>query len=401
MGAALSVEGDGCSVGGLSGLRKPGFQVIRSLLSPGTSCRNSLFSVRSQGIGIDMAASHLDSSDSDDLAFQAEMLKGVARTFALTIAQLPRNLHEAVGNAYLLCRIADTIEDEPALSLERKQAFSERFIEIVAGRDDPASFAGELGPLLSSSTGSAAGRLVANTPRVIGLTRRLNLAQRKALHRCVGIMSRGMVEFQRSASTEGLRDVAQLNRYCYHVAGVVGETLTALFCDHSEEIDKRREDLLPLSVSFGQGLQMINILKDLWEDRSRGVCWLPRDVFRRAGIDLRSLSPGMADPGFAEGLLELVAMTRDHLANGLRFIGNLPTRETGIRRSCLWPLAFAVLTLRRISRKPTFSSGREVTVSRRGIWAAALLTSVLARSNLALNLLFKLFTWGLPKSSAA
>ena len=348
-----------------------------------------------------MTATHLGSSTSDDIAFQAEMLKGVARTFALTIAQLPRNLSEAVGNAYLLCRIADTIEDEPALSLEQKQAFSERFAGILAGRYDPASFAGELAPLLSSSAGSSTGILVANTPRVIRVTRRLNLAQRKAIHRCVRIMSRGMVEFQRSASTKGLGDVAQLDRYCYHVAGVVGETLTALFCDHSEEIEKRREDLVPLSVSFGQGLQMINILKDMWEDRSRGVCWLPRDVFRATGFDLRALSPGMADPGFVEGLFDLVAIAHSHLENGLRFIVSLPAGETGIRRSCLWPLAIAVLTLRRICRKPTFRSGREVKVSRRGVWAAAILTSVLVRSNLALKLLFKLFTFGLPKTSAA
>ena len=348
-----------------------------------------------------MTASHLSSSAASDIAYQQEVLEGVARTFALTMAQLPRHLYEAVGNAYLLCRIADTIEDEPALSPAQKQAFSKRFTEIVAGRDDPVAFARELGPLLSSSTGDHEANLVANTPRVIRITRRLDLAQRKAIHRCVRIMSRGMVEFQRSASTEGLRDVAQLDRYCYHVAGVVGETLTTLFCEHSEEIEKRREDLLPLSVSFGKGLQMINILKDMWEDRSRGVCWLPRDVFRTAGMELRSLSPGMADPAFVVGLFELVAITRGHLENGLRFIDSLPAHETGIRRSCLWPLAIAVLTLRRICRKPTFRSGREVKVSRRGVWAAAILTSALVRSNLALNLLFKLATLGLPGRSAA
>ena len=118
-------------------------------------------------------------------------------------------------------------------------------------------------------------------------------------------MSGGMVEFQRSASADGLQDVAQLDRYCYHVAGVVGETLTALFCDYSDEIDRRRDDLLALSVSFGQGLQMINILKDMWEDRRRGVCWLPRDVFRATGFELASLSPGKADPGFVEGCSSL------------------------------------------------------------------------------------------------
>ena len=354
-----------------------------------------------RGIGITMAASHASSSAQGDIAFQAEFLEGVARTFALTIAQLPPNLRQAVGNAYLLCRIADTIEDEPALSLAQKQAFSERFAGIVAGRDDPVGFARELGPLLSSSTSHPEAKLVANTPRVIGITGRLTLAQRHAILRCVRIMSRGMVEFQRNASTEGLRDLAQLDRYCYHVAGVVGETLTALFCDHSEEIDRRREELLPLSVSFGQGLQMINILKDLWEDRSRGACWLPRDVFRSSGFELGSLSPEVAGPGFADGLLELAAITHNHLANGLRFILSLPTHETGIRRSCLWPLAIAVLTLRRICRRPTFRSGREVKVSRRGVWAAAILTSVLVRSNLALSLLFKLFTFGLPGRSTA
>ena len=347
-----------------------------------------------------LPASHLSSSTPSDIAYQKEVLEGVARTFALTIAQLPSNLCEAVGNAYLLCRIADTIEDEPALTLAQKQAFSQRFSEIVAGRDAPDPFARELGPLLSSSTSHCEANLVANTPRVIRITQGLTVAQRDAIVRCVRIMSHGMVEFQRNASTEGLRDVAQLDRYCYHVAGVVGETLTALFCQHSEEIEKRREDLMPLSVSFGQGLQMINILKDMWEDRSLGVCWLPRDLFRAAGIELRSLSPGMADPGFVEGLLDLVAIAHNHLANGLRFIVSLPTHETGIRRSCLWPLAIAVLTLRRICRNPTFRSGREVKVSRRGVWAAAILTSALVRSNLALNLLFRLFTFGLPRRSA-
>ena len=70
-----------------------------------------------------MAASHLNSSAASDIAYQTEILEGVARTFALTIAQLPPILREAVGNAYLLCRIADTIEDEPALPLAQKQAF--------------------------------------------------------------------------------------------------------------------------------------------------------------------------------------------------------------------------------------------------------------------------------------
>ena len=104
-------------------------------------------------------------------------------------------------------------------------------------------------------------------------------------------------EFQQIDTSAGLEDMAEVDRYCYHVAGVVGEMLTELFCDYSAEMNDRRDELLPLAVSFGQGLQRTNILKDIWEDRRRGACWLPRDIFLRAGFDLSSLCPGQNDPG--------------------------------------------------------------------------------------------------------
>jgi farnesyl-diphosphate farnesyltransferase len=48
--------------------------------------------------------------------YQARILPEVSRTFALTIPQLDVRLRTVIANAYLLCRIADTIEDEHALS---------------------------------------------------------------------------------------------------------------------------------------------------------------------------------------------------------------------------------------------------------------------------------------------
>ena len=347
---------------------------------------------------VTMPASFPHEPEHGDLAYQTGILQGVSRTFALNIPQLPGALRDVVGNVYALCRIADTIEDDPALSPAQKQAFSERFIEVVAGRGDVAPFARELGALLSSSSTEREQDLVANTARVVRITRGLRAAQRRAIERCVGIMSRGMAEFQQQATPDGLDDVRHLDRYCYHVAGIVGETLTELFCDYSAEIRGRRDDLFALSVSFGQGLQMVNILKDVWEDRRRGACWLPRDVFRAAGFELRALSAGQPAPGFADGLSKLVALTHRHLADALRFVLILPARETGIRRFCLWPLGMAVLTLRRIHATPTFRSGREVKISRRSVRAVTAVTSVLARSNPALKLLFRGLTRGLPRT---
>ena len=66
-----------------------------------------------------------------DEEYQRHILQGVSRTFALTIPQLPPDLRRVVGNAYLLCRIADTIEDELALSAEQKRRFSQQFIDAV------------------------------------------------------------------------------------------------------------------------------------------------------------------------------------------------------------------------------------------------------------------------------
>ena len=343
-----------------------------------------------------MTASSPNGPMHGDLAYQAEILQGVSRTFALNIPQLPGALRDVVGNVYALCRIADTIEDEPALSPAQKQAFSERFIDVVAGRADVAPFSRELGALLSSSSTEREQDLVANTARVVRVTRGFRAVQRHAIERCVRVMSRGMAEFQQSATPDGLEDLSHLNRYCYHVAGVVGETLTDLFCDYSAEIRRRRDDLFALSVSFGQGLQMVNILKDVWEDRRRGACWLPRDVFRTTGFELRSLSAGQPAPGFADGLSELVAITRRHLADALRFVLMLPTGETGIRRFCLWPLGMAVLTLRRIHATPAFRNGHEVKISRRSVRAVTAVTSALVRSNVALRLLFEGLTRGLP-----
>src|SRR6185437_11481010 len=66
--------------------------------------------------------------------FTREMLPSVSRTFALSIRLLPGELGSAVRTAYLLCRIADTIEDEPALSAEEKAAL---FDELMRAFDDP------------------------------------------------------------------------------------------------------------------------------------------------------------------------------------------------------------------------------------------------------------------------
>jgi len=128
------------------------------------------------------------------------------------------------------------------------------------------------------------------------------------LARCIRTMCTGMPSFERRTSTAGLADMREMDRYCYYVAGIVGQTLTDLFCDYSPRIAERREAMSELDVSFGQGLQMTNILKDFWEDRDRGACWLPHDLFASFGVKLEDVHRGDVPAAFGKAYAQLIGM---------------------------------------------------------------------------------------------
>jgi farnesyl-diphosphate farnesyltransferase len=340
------------------------------------------------------------SASQSDLTYQANVLPGVSRTFALTIPVLPAPLAAVTTNAYLLCRLADTIEDDVGLDHDQKSDFHRRFVAVVEGREPAEPFAAALLPLLSSRVLPAERDLVANAAAVIRVTHSFSSAVRAALTRCVRIMCTGMPEFQRNKSLAGLADLDELGAYCYYVAGVVGEMMTELFCLHCAELTRHKDAMLRLAVSFGQGLQMTNILKDIWDDRQAGACWLPRAVFG-ADFDLERLEELHTTEEFKQGLHTLVGVAHAHLRNALEYTCMIPKREAGIRKFCLWAIGLAVLTLRKIHRRPDFRSGTDVKVSRRTVKATVFATNLTLLSNRALHLIFARAADGLPLASLA
>ncbi|MGR9051869.1 MAG: phytoene/squalene synthase family protein [Gammaproteobacteria bacterium] len=330
-----------------------------------------------------------------DHDFQAILLEGVSRTFALTIPQLPKPLYQPVANAYLLCRIVDTIEDEISLDAEQKKSFCSRFIEITETGRGAESFSRELAPLLSDRTIPAEHTLIRVVPRVIGITHKFDPDQINALAECIKTMAKGMPVFQAQDLNHGLPTMSDMDNYCYYVAGCVGEMLAKLFCHYSPEIAARREELLRLSVSFGQGLQMTNILKDIWDDAERGVCWLPQDIFTETGFDLTELTPETDDERFRLGLEHLISIAHKHLENALTYTQMIPAKESGIRNFCLWALGMAVLTLKKIKTNLDFKRSSQVKISRKSVKATILATRLTGRSNLLLSWLFELTGRGL------
>jgi farnesyl-diphosphate farnesyltransferase len=328
---------------------------------------------------------------SDD-EFQALLLEGVSRTFALTIPQLPEKLYSVVANAYLLCRIVDTIEDEVSLSPEQKRYFCSEFIQIVKTGNNTEPFAVDLAPLLSTQTIPAEHTLIHVLPRVIEITHKFDDDQIEALATCVETMAEGMPIFQALDLHGGLATLADMDKYCYYVAGCVGEMLAKLFCHYSPDIAQHKDELLKLSVSFGQGLQMTNILKDIWDDAERGVCWLPQDIFTETGFDLKTLTPETNDQNFRKGLEHLISIAHSHLHNALVYTQLLPSHETGLRNFCLWALGMAVLTLKKIKQNLDFNKSEQVKITRNSVKATILTTRLVGRSNTMLSLLFNLIS---------
>ena len=330
------------------------------------------------------------------LHFQQRILPEVSRTFALTIPQLPAGLYECVANAYLLCRIADTIEDEPALTTAEKDRFQQRLVGVIAGDEPARGFAEELVPRLSDATLPAERELIAGTAWVVTYTHTLQRRQQQALLHCVAIMGKGMSQYQRDAGPQGLVALPDLDEYCYYVAGVVGEMLTDLFCSHDARIERQYAQLMRLAPSFGESLQLINILKDVWADRARGVCWWPREVFERHGVELEQLEQYRGTDGYRAALDELIGVAHGHLRNALAYTLRIPARQRGIRQFCLWALGLAVLTLRNIHARPDYAAAAEVKVSRRRVKQVMLASRLAGRSDRLLRGLFGLAARGLP-----
>ena len=330
-------------------------------------------------------------------AYQLRALRLVSRTFALTIPQLPAPLRRVVGNFYLLCRIADTVEDATEIDGDTKAQYQQRFLEVMRGQTDPQGFAKEVAPRLGQSVSKDERELVAKTSDVIAVTNTFQTDARSAIENCINIMSEGMARFGRVAGPGGLRDIAELREYCYHVAGVVGETLTTLFCLSSRKISKRKMQLEQFAVSFGIGLQMTNILKDVWDDMRRGVCWLPRDVFAKRGVDIAGLPDGQKTPEFSDALGELIAVGHAHLKDAMAYTLTIPRSEAGIRRFCLWAILMATMTLKKLDKNRDYTLSETVKISRRAVRAVVWGGGVVAPSDWLSRLVFSMASWGLPK----
>jgi farnesyl-diphosphate farnesyltransferase len=305
---------------------------------------------------------------SADELYQRSILESVSRTFALTIPLLPPNLEKVVGNTYLLCRIVDTIEDASCMDAITKQDLSTSFVKTVLGEQNPRQFTDQCAIALAEHDNLDEIDLIQNIPRVLRVLDSCDMQQRHAVARCIQIMSDGMSYFHTRQNPQGLENLAEFEKYCYVVAGVVGEMLTSVFALHSPTFAKAISQNEYLAISFGQALQMTNILKDSPEDRERGVSWKPI---------------GVSDT-------DLLVIAHQKLEDALHYIHCIPKSELGIRRFCFLAFGLAVLTLKQIALRHHGYVSIEAKLTRSQVSRFYVFTKFAVRSDWLMDIFFRI-----------
>jgi farnesyl-diphosphate farnesyltransferase len=289
----------------------------------------------------------------DDAAWCRAVLPCVSRTFALTIRLLPPRLELPVTVAYLLCRIADTIEDDPQLEPADKAALLAEFRDRLDDGTPAATVA-----RYTAAPADDDQAMTAQSPRVLAVYRALPAVQRAAIAPWVREMCDGMADFAKRCPPSGptglrsLRSVEDLDRYCYYVAGTVGHLLTALFLADRPLPPAARARLEGLANAFGLGLQLTNIIKDVADDRRRGWSFVPSDFCHEIGLDPEQFLSAGNEAQARAVMARMITKADGHLAEALAYTLALPRRWYRVRLFCLTPLCFAVATLRRAESDP-------------------------------------------------
>ncbi len=331
-------------------------------------------------------------------------LPEVSRTFALNIPLLPAPLDLAVTVAYLLCRIADTLEDESMASSAARRPLMGEFARLCTLPPDwpmaAERFAATAVAALRPSAPPAEVRLLRGTSRVLETVSELPPWVRPAIDRCVREMTSGMAQVmegvERQGAALGFDDLNATLTYCYYVAGTVGQMLTELFAGYAPSVALRRGELEPRAAAFGRALQLTNILKDIREDRERGSCWLPRTLMARHGLTADNLLLHDHRAAALEFLDDMLAVAHREAETSLEYTLLLPREERGIRLFCLWPLFLAVLTMRALRGNPEVFSGPPVKITRASVKRVMLFTRALVDQDWALRMAFRRYTAGLP-----
>ncbi len=210
---------------------------------------------------------------------ETEVLKGVSRSFYLSLRLLPSPMRRAAGIAYLLARTSDTIADSLVGSAEERIESLLDFLKQVRGKIAAQAFPEHFH---TGITDPREAMLLLSHVEIMEALGELKSGEIVLIHEVLETIVDGQIlDLERFGNAgdelRSLKNADELEDYAWRVAGCVGLFWTRLgFLTMGEKFSTYPQvELEQWGVEYGKGLQLVNILRDFPEDRRMGRCYLP------------------------------------------------------------------------------------------------------------------------------
>ena len=205
---------------------------------------------------------------------EKEILRRTSRSFYLTIRLLPRAVRDDIALAYLLARATDTIADTAtAPGGERRhllRAARESLGRAEIAGYDAAAWAGRHRDVAERS-------LLLALPDLWRRMGERDESARRPMITVMGSILEGQIfDLERFTPEAAPLTGEELERYTYLVAGSVGEFWTDLCAARLGHFSNEPHKLMGARARhYGQGLQLVNILRDRRMDAALGRVYVP------------------------------------------------------------------------------------------------------------------------------
>ena len=205
---------------------------------------------------------------------EKEILRRTSRSFYLTIRLLPRAVRDDIALAYLLARAMDTMADT-ATAPEGERRHLLRAARESLGRAEIAGY--DAAAWAGRHRDAAERSLLLALPDLWRRMGERDEAARRPMITVMGSILEGQIfDLERFTPEAAPLTGEELERYTYLVAGSVGEFWTDLCAARLGHFSNEPHKLMGARARhYGQGLQLVNILRDRRMDAALGRVYVP------------------------------------------------------------------------------------------------------------------------------
>lgn len=297
----------------------------------------------------------------------SSLLKKVSRSFYFSLKILPTHTQEVFSLSYLLARLADTITDHPQLDLNTKEQFLKSWSELINTPDKIQKFVrANLVFAHAESPELSQNELFNAFPKIVNEIKNRDEFEQEQIHWALNQLIQGMLNelnhFSNSNEIQALPSWDTLDKFTYLAAGVVGEFWTRILFHHEPKLLKNLnpQKMETWGKEFGQGLQVINILKDWESDLNQGRCYFPKQELDKRGIHLNDNHLDIHDAKLNSLINQMILLSLKSLKSGQKYLLCLPKNLRRYRLAVIWPLWIGLETLKLIKE----NRGKKISKSK-------------------------------------